>query len=171
MTSRPLRGAIRFFYILNSTPSATLKAGTEISNILVMQMEMEKAFVEGLAREGRVVIHETICYGVRECGGSSTFDASCHWNSSGRYVCLRCDHLIRLLPPTSQFSYPESCAAKIGSWTAAAKLRLAETSLSTFQACCGSQMYFRQERRPCWLVSSSWDISRNAEDRLHYTGL
>jgi hypothetical protein len=155
MTSRPLRGAIRFFYILNSTPSATLKAGTEISNILVMQMEMEKAFVEGLAREGRVVIHET----------------SCHWNSSGRYVCLRCDHLIRVLPPTSQFSYPESCAAKIGSWTAAAKLRLAETSLSTFQACCGSQMYFRQERRPCWLVSSSWDISRNAEDRLHYTGL
>ncbi|KAK9918770.1 hypothetical protein WJX75_006764 [Coccomyxa subellipsoidea] len=53
------------------------------------KMEMEKAFVEGLAREGRVVIHETICYGVRECGGSSTFDASCHWNSSGRYVCLR----------------------------------------------------------------------------------
>lgn len=61
-----------------------------MTNIFVVQMEMEKAFVEGLAREGRVVIHETICYGVRECGGSSTFDASCHWNSSGRYVCLRC---------------------------------------------------------------------------------
>ncbi|CAL8471675.1 g11217 [Coccomyxa elongata] len=53
------------------------------------KMEAEKAFVEWLAKEGRVVVHETTCYGVRECGGSSTFDASCHWNSSGRYVCLR----------------------------------------------------------------------------------
>ena len=59
-----------------------------------MQMGAEKAFVEWLAKEGRVVVHETTCYGVRECGGSSTFDASCHWNSSGRYVCLRC-----LIPP------------------------------------------------------------------------
>ncbi|BDA47061.1 hypothetical protein COCOBI_09-5160 [Coccomyxa sp. Obi] len=53
------------------------------------KMEEEKAFVMWLAKEGRVVIHETTCYGVRECGGSSTFDASCHWNRSGRYVCLR----------------------------------------------------------------------------------
>lgn len=52
-------------------------------------MEKEKAFVEKLAREGRVVVHETTCYGVRECGGHSTFDASCHWNTNGRYVCLR----------------------------------------------------------------------------------
>lgn len=62
------------------------------------QMEAEKAFVEWLAKEGRVVVHETTCYGVRECGGSSTFDASCHWNSSGRYVCLRC-----ILPCRNQY--------------------------------------------------------------------
>jgi hypothetical protein len=65
-------------------------------------MEAEKAFVEWAVSEGRIVVHPTICYGVRECGGKSTFDQSCHWGTEGRYVCLRCDLLgiicSRLLP-------------------------------------------------------------------------
>ena len=65
-------------------------------------MEAEKAFVEWAMSEGRIVVHSTTCYGVRECGGNSTFDQSCHWGTEGRYVCLRCVLLgiicSRLLP-------------------------------------------------------------------------
>lgn len=57
---------------------------------LPVQMDAEKAFVEWAVREGRLVVHPTTCYGVRECGGNSTFDQSCHWGTDGRYVCLRC---------------------------------------------------------------------------------
>ena len=61
--------------------------------LLAMQMDAEKAFVDGAAEEGRIVVHPTTCYGVRECGGSETFDQSCHWGTDGRYVCLRCASL------------------------------------------------------------------------------
>ena len=57
---------------------------------LNMQMDAEKVFVEWAMSEGRIVVHPTTCYGVRECGGNSTFDQSCHWGTEGRYVCLRC---------------------------------------------------------------------------------
>ena len=57
--------------------------------VLNVQMDAEKAFVDGAAEEGRIVVHPTTCYGVRECGGSETFDQSCHWGTDGRYVCLR----------------------------------------------------------------------------------
>jgi hypothetical protein len=67
-----------------------------------VQMEAEKAFVEWAMSEGRIVVHPTTCYGVRECSGNSTFDQSCHWGTEGRYVCLRCVLLgiirSRLLP-------------------------------------------------------------------------
>ncbi|CAK0785519.1 hypothetical protein CVIRNUC_008729 [Coccomyxa viridis] len=53
------------------------------------KMDAEKAFVDRAAKEGRIVVHPTTCYGVRECGGSETFDQSCHWGTDGRYVCLR----------------------------------------------------------------------------------
>ena len=57
--------------------------------LLVAQMDAERAFVNGAAEEGRIVVHPTTCYGVRECGGSETFDQSCHWGTDSRYVCLR----------------------------------------------------------------------------------
>lgn len=57
--------------------------------VLGLQMDAEKAFVDWAAGEGRIVVHPTICYGVRECGGSSTFDQSCHWGTDGLYMCLR----------------------------------------------------------------------------------
>ncbi|CAL5224360.1 g7034 [Coccomyxa viridis] len=53
------------------------------------KMDAEKAFVDWAVGEGRLVVHPTTCYGVRECGGNSTFDQSCHWGTDGRYVCLR----------------------------------------------------------------------------------
>lgn len=67
-----------------------------------VQMDAEKAFVDWAAGEGRIVVHPTTCYGVRECGGSSTFDQSCHWGTDGRYQCLRCHHC-----PVLLFSHPE----------------------------------------------------------------
>ena len=56
---------------------------------LPVQMDAEKAYVDWAVGEGRLVVHATVCYGVRECGGNSTFDQSCHWGTDGRYVCLR----------------------------------------------------------------------------------
>jgi hypothetical protein len=53
------------------------------------QVNLEKAYVEWLVGQGRVVVHETPCYGVRECGGYNDFDQSCHWDTIGRYICLR----------------------------------------------------------------------------------
>ena len=38
---------------------------------------------------GRVVIHDTACYGQRECGPGD-HDQSCHWGSDAKYYCLRC---------------------------------------------------------------------------------
>jgi hypothetical protein len=50
---------------------------------------LEKAFVERLVRAGRVVVHDTVCYGQRECG-SGDHDQSCHWGTDAKYYCLRC---------------------------------------------------------------------------------
>ena len=61
-----------------------------LRSVSIVQMDAEKAFVDSAAEEGRIVVHPTTCYGVRECGGSETFDQSCHWGTDGRYVCLRC---------------------------------------------------------------------------------
>ena len=76
-----------------------------------VQMNAEKAFVDGAAEEGRIVVHPTTCYGVRECGGSETFDQSCHWGTDGRYVCLRCASLSLPAPGGAASSCHYTCAA------------------------------------------------------------
>ncbi len=42
----------------------------------------------GLQQQGRAVVHDTACEGMRECGEGDV-DASCHWSTDGRYMCLR----------------------------------------------------------------------------------
>lgn len=54
-----------------------------------LQVQAEKAFVLGMAERGRAVVHDTACEGMRECGEGDV-DASCHWSTDGRYMCLRC---------------------------------------------------------------------------------
>ena len=72
-----------------STCRDAQKSPSPLCSVLSAQMDAEKAFVDGAAEEGRIVVHPTTCYGVRECGGSENFDQSCHWGTDGRYVCLR----------------------------------------------------------------------------------
>jgi len=54
----------------------------------VVQVGAEQAYIEELQAQGRAVIHRTACEGMRECGDGD-IDASCHWSTDGRYMCLR----------------------------------------------------------------------------------
>ena len=62
---------------------------------IVAQMALEKAFVQRLVAAGRVVVHDTTCYGQRECGPGD-HDQSCHWGTDGKYYCLRCAFVTQL---------------------------------------------------------------------------
>ena len=67
---------------------ARMQALRVVSPALGAQVASEKAFLEALVPSGRVVIHDTTCYGQRECGPGD-HDQSCHWGSDSKYYCLR----------------------------------------------------------------------------------
>ena len=113
---------------------------------LDMQMDAEKVFVEWAMSEGRIVVHPTTCYGVRECGGNSTFDQSCHWGTEGRYVCLRCvlirNHVLTLAP----FLLPCPAAHPASPWKGTGRCCQAAATLHHFKADARTAMMLRASR-------------------------
>ena len=82
----------RFAGFLASTLLACWSSRCRTKSILVrkgcLQVAAEREFVMGLQQQGRAVVHSTACEGMRECGEGDV-DASCHWSTDGRYMCLR----------------------------------------------------------------------------------